>query len=219
MALATAKNHHWWTGEEFSFRMIHMWRSLKNQRSWAPLTEGMKSLLPGKEQSQGQPHHSTTYRATTEDGGSHFTRSPSKNTRGKLYKLHWQRLHLNVRKNILQWDLSFIAQPAQGCGGVPITEGFQHGIGQRAGYPHLVSLPCERLGQTIFQGPFQSGLFHEVHSTVILISHKLVSGFMGNFSTHQTASNSIKLPQKDARAQKNPIESVAIFRILCSPSP
>lgn len=29
------------------------------------MTEGMKSHLPGKGQGQGQPHHSTTYRAAT----------------------------------------------------------------------------------------------------------------------------------------------------------
>ena len=52
-------------------------------------------------------------------------------------------------------------QPSQGCGGVPITGGFQYVIRQGARQCHRGSLSQERLDEMIFWGVFQAGLMYD----------------------------------------------------------
>lgn len=66
-----------------------------------------------------------------EDRGSLFTRKHTENTRGKKYKLHWEKFHLNRKKNYGKNNHS-LEQPLQGCGRALITGNFQYVIGQNA---------------------------------------------------------------------------------------
>lgn len=96
------QNTHQWTGEKFSFSMMHIWRILTEPKK-SPLTEGVRSLLPGEEKAWGKRMTDCQYwkDGYREDGGSLFTRSHTEKTRGNRYKLHWERFHRNVRKKFL----------------------------------------------------------------------------------------------------------------------
>jgi len=83
-----------------------------------------------------------------ENGGSLFTRSHKAKTKGNGYKLHQERLHLDIRNKFFTVRINkHLEEPPQGRGRVPIIGGFQDAIGQGTRKSHLGSLSHKTLNR------------------------------------------------------------------------